>query len=164
MEESRRKEIGQRIRELRLEKHLTQAELAEILGKERTTITKLEAGENELTQSMRLAISGFFEVSQDWLLEGKGPKYVPVATLINQIEDKARGLGKDAHRLFLRMKNAYREQAQMAAETKREIELRAKVEILLAIGRLMNPVKGQKKNKEKETIQLIEDLLKKAKR
>lgn len=61
-------EIGQRIRELRLERGLTQKELAEQLGIDRSNYSKYELGKLELNNEMLVALAKFFNETTDFLL------------------------------------------------------------------------------------------------
>ena len=59
---------GQRIRELRLEKGLKQAELAEILHTTQKNISKYETERLDLSTATLIKLCKFFEVSADYLL------------------------------------------------------------------------------------------------
>jgi transcriptional regulator with XRE-family HTH domain len=57
-----------RLKELRLEKNLTQAELAKQIGTSQPNIGRWENGENEPTSSFLVSLANFFGVSVDELL------------------------------------------------------------------------------------------------
>ena len=57
-----------RLKELRLEKGLTQEKLANKLGINRTTIAKIESGDRDLTLDHIQRMSDFFGVPYDYLL------------------------------------------------------------------------------------------------
>lgn len=59
---------GQRIKEIRQEKGLTQAQLAEMLTTTQSTIGKYEREEIQLTVDTIFKICKLFEVSADYLL------------------------------------------------------------------------------------------------
>lgn len=59
---------GQRIRELRTERNLSQAELAKVLGTTQRTVSKYETEVLDLNTSMIVCLCRFFEVSADYLL------------------------------------------------------------------------------------------------
>ncbi|EOH43316.1 TPA: helix-turn-helix transcriptional regulator [Enterococcus faecium] len=60
--------LGRRYKRLRIEKNLTQAELAEIVGGTHSTVAKWEAGVN-LPRAKELRIlARLFEVSSDYLI------------------------------------------------------------------------------------------------
>lgn len=56
-----------RIRQLRLEKKLTQKELSHSLGIDRTTLTKYETGERKPDVATLYNLADFFEVSLEFL-------------------------------------------------------------------------------------------------
>lgn len=57
-----------RLKELRLERKLTQSDLSKILDVDRTTVMKWESGERETNFTMLVEIADFFDVSLDFLL------------------------------------------------------------------------------------------------
>ena len=57
-----------RIKELRLEKHLTQKILAEHLGANHTTLSKIENGASIPDAMLLIDLSKFFRVSTDYIL------------------------------------------------------------------------------------------------
>ena len=59
---------GERIKELRLERGLTQAQLAKELNTSQKSISKYETEVWDLNTGMIIALSKFFEVSADYLL------------------------------------------------------------------------------------------------
>ena len=60
--------IETRIRELRLEKNLTQSELAKAINTSQRNIGRWENGENEPTASFLIALANYFQISIDYLL------------------------------------------------------------------------------------------------
>ena len=66
----KRNEIGQRLKELRIKKALTQEEVAAALNTSRTNYTKMEAGERDLKTDHCIALADFFETTCDYLLTG----------------------------------------------------------------------------------------------
>ena len=76
-----------RLRELRRQQERSQGELAEILEVGRTTISKLELGQQEATASQLLKIADYFNVSVDFLLECEQTKYSnEVFDILNVLE------------------------------------------------------------------------------
>ena len=65
------KAISERLKELRLQRGLTQKELAEILGIKRNTYSDLENGKCEANYEKLEKIADFFGVSLDWLFGRK---------------------------------------------------------------------------------------------
>lgn len=59
---------GQRIRELRIEKGLTQTQLAEILNTTQKSISKYETEFLDLNTNVIISLCKFFNVSADYLL------------------------------------------------------------------------------------------------
>ena len=59
---------GQRIKEIRKEKGLTQSQLAEMLSTTQSTVGKYEREEIQLTVDTIIKICKVFEVSADYLL------------------------------------------------------------------------------------------------
>jgi len=68
------KEIGLRIRGLRVERDLNQEKLAEILKIDRSTLSKIESGTNTPTTRILIELKQVFSVSTDWILFGTGPR------------------------------------------------------------------------------------------
>ena len=61
-------EVGARIKEARLHKHLSQAQLAELLGLTPPYISNLETGKQNMSITALARISDVLEVSADWIL------------------------------------------------------------------------------------------------
>lgn len=111
-------EIGRRIKQLRKEKKLSQGDFAEKIGRDFTTISKIEAGKLELSSTIRLAICNVFGVRKDWLETGQGPQYDDRWSVL---EERARDLGDDIHTELMMLK-AYREVYKEGRPTKHEDE------------------------------------------
>jgi len=67
--------INDRIKNIRLKKGLTQQEIADQLGVKRSYISMLESGKNIPSEQLILNISRTFNVSYEWLKEGKGEMF-----------------------------------------------------------------------------------------
>lgn len=87
-------EIGHRIKQLRKEKGLSQTAFADRIWRDVSTISKLEAGKLELSNSIRLAICDVLGVKSEWLLFGRGPMYEDKWVLL---EERAKELGEDVY-------------------------------------------------------------------
>ena len=61
-------EVGARIKEARLRKHLSQAQLAELLGLTPPYISNIETGKQNMSITALAKISDVLEVSADWIL------------------------------------------------------------------------------------------------
>lgn len=75
-DEEKYKSLGQRIKFLRIEKGLTQADLAQILFSTKTTISNYETGYSTPDLDTLLKIADYFNVTMDYLL-GRVDKRVP---------------------------------------------------------------------------------------
>jgi DNA-binding XRE family transcriptional regulator len=60
--------IGQRIKELRSEKNLTQSEFASLLGIAKTTLAAYEQEKNEPNIAMLIKMASYFDVTIDYLI------------------------------------------------------------------------------------------------
>ncbi len=61
--------FGNRLKELRQEKNLTQADVANAIGTSQRNIGRWENNENEPGASFVIKLANYFEVSSDYLLE-----------------------------------------------------------------------------------------------
>ncbi|KEI75858.1 helix-turn-helix domain-containing protein [Clostridium botulinum] len=67
--------FGDRLRELREEKQLTQEELGKLLNVSRQAVSSYEKGENEPTIDALVKIANIFNVSLDYLLSRTKERY-----------------------------------------------------------------------------------------
>ena len=58
----------QRIRDLREDMHLTQKQVAEMLGMSQTGYSKYETGENDIPTTILIQLARFYDTSIDYLL------------------------------------------------------------------------------------------------
>ena len=88
---------GERVKELRKSINYTLDKFGGKLGVQKSAISKIEKGENNLTDQMLLSICREFNVSEEWLRTGNGNMFadVPVeddyfkaATQISKSSDK----------------------------------------------------------------------------
>lgn len=86
--------IGDRIKELRKEKGMTQEEFAEKLGIKRNTVATYEVGKSEPSDSAVVLICTIFNVSEVWLRTGEGEPFVE-KSLNEEIKTFVDGLGVD---------------------------------------------------------------------
>ena len=103
MKNSRLIEIGKRIKHIRKDKKLNQDAFGKKIGRDGSTISKLESGELELSNLIQLAIHNVFAVRDEWLLTGEEPIYDDRWKLL---EDRAKELGED---VYIKLKIAERE-------------------------------------------------------
>lgn len=66
---------GRRVRELRKSLQLTLEKFGKPLGVGKTAISKIENGENNLTDQMILAICREYNVDENWLRTGEGEMF-----------------------------------------------------------------------------------------
>lgn len=66
---------GERVREIRKELNLTLEKFGEKLGVGKTAISKIEKGENSLTDQMLKSICREYNVSYDYLMNGEGEMF-----------------------------------------------------------------------------------------
>lgn len=66
---------GERVREIRKELNLTLEKFGEKLGVGKTAISKIEKGENSLTDQMLKAICREYNVNYDYLVNGEGEMF-----------------------------------------------------------------------------------------
>lgn len=62
------KEIGKRIRELRLGQHMTQTDLARAIGVATNTVTQYEKGTSKVSIDVLVNLAEVFDISTDYLL------------------------------------------------------------------------------------------------
>lgn len=87
------KNIGRRIREIRKEKNLTQSEFAKMFDITQDRLSKYETGVIGIPVEILLKISKKFNISLDWLLTGKGKKFL----------GKEQGLDEDIYEIAKKM-------------------------------------------------------------
>jgi transcriptional regulator with XRE-family HTH domain len=76
-----KKTVGQRIRELREARKLTQQQLAKSLGIKQGSLTQLETGKSKAPASTTLTkLARVFEVDPEWLMTGRGNQQ-PISSL-----------------------------------------------------------------------------------
>ena len=68
-------EEGQRVRELRKELGLTLEKFGKPLGVTKTTISRIEKGQNAVTSQMLKSICREFNVNENWLRTGEGEMF-----------------------------------------------------------------------------------------
>lgn len=71
------KDVGNRVKKIRLRKGLSQEQFGELLGIKKAAVSKIENGENSLSRSNSLSICRQFNVNEDWLLHGTGDMLMP---------------------------------------------------------------------------------------
>ena len=94
--------IGERVRMLRRSEkiNLSMEAVGQRLGVGKTAISKIELGENALTNNMKLSICREFQVNQTWLETGEGEMFLETSS--PELQELARkyGLDEDAMKLI----------------------------------------------------------------
>lgn len=60
--------IGERLRKLRKEKRISQEELADIIGVQKSTVSLYEIGKNDPSDKVKIEIAKYFNISLDYLI------------------------------------------------------------------------------------------------
>jgi len=60
--------IGQRLKDLRREKKISQENIADILGIQKATVSNYETGKAEPSDRVKIEMARFFDVSLDYLM------------------------------------------------------------------------------------------------
>lgn len=68
--------IGERIKEIRKDEHLTQVEFAQIFGLSHSHISNIENNRENPSETLLLFICSKFNVCYDWLVDGTGTRKV----------------------------------------------------------------------------------------
>lgn len=67
--------MNNRIKEIRKDAHLTQEAFGKRIGVTGASVSRLEAGVYEVSDTLVISICGEFGVFREWLETGDGPKY-----------------------------------------------------------------------------------------
>ena len=78
-----KKEIGERLRELREELNYSVSRMASKLGIERKRWERLEKGALQIRQVELIALSCLFNINPEWVLYGRDPKYLESSSAIS---------------------------------------------------------------------------------
>ena len=73
-------DIGEKLRRLRIQRNLTQEEMAEALNISLEHLSKMERGKRKPSIDLIIAMACYFHVSTDYLLMGKDPDMVDSRT------------------------------------------------------------------------------------
>lgn len=88
--------MGNRVRELRIERGLRQGDLAAKLNVSQQTISRIETGENAITSDLLAELSEFFHVSVDYILNLSDSRQT--VEHLAEIEESMREEGDFFHR------------------------------------------------------------------
>lgn len=84
--------MNERVRQLRKTLDLTLEEFGSVLGVGKTAISKIERGENNLSEQMFKGICREYNVNEDWLRNGSGDMFIQkskdkqIADLLSDIQ------------------------------------------------------------------------------
>lgn len=92
MQETLKKEIGRRIRKVRESRELTQTDVAQILGMNRSNLSRMEIGEVMPTADTLVKLRKFLGISSDWLLTGEGVMDKPAVEILAAHDEDVREL------------------------------------------------------------------------
>lgn len=108
MKDSHKKEIGERLRKLRTELHLTREQLAELADISPGYYAQLEVGSSQMSLDTLIKLKSSLHVSFEYLLLGKEREFsdpAPIINLLHQCSDGELRLAETVLKLFL-MKNS----------------------------------------------------------
>ena len=80
-------EIGDRVRQARLAKRMSQMDLAEAVGMSVSFISNIEVGKQSLNIRALIAISDVLSVSADWLLRSSTESDVTIDEILKELEN-----------------------------------------------------------------------------
>ena len=81
------KVIGDRLRQIRLTRKMSQNELAEATDLSASFISNIEQGKQAMSVKALIAIAQVLDVSTDWLLLGKGRPFVSENEILADLEN-----------------------------------------------------------------------------
>lgn len=80
--------MNKRIRQIRTEFDLSQAEFGKKIGISDAAVSKLESGKNTPSETTIKAICSEFGIQYQWLKTGEGPMIIPHQSSIDELVDK----------------------------------------------------------------------------
>ena len=80
-------EIGDRVRQARLAKRMSQMDLAEAVGMSVSFISNIEVGKQSMNIRALIAISDVLNVSADWLLRSSTESDVTIDEILKELEN-----------------------------------------------------------------------------
>lgn len=103
--------IGERVKTLRKELHLTQVKFGERIGIKGNTIANYEINKSALSAQTIKSICREYSVSREWLVEGKGDMFVQledsdVLTTIERILKNENETAKAVFKAFAKLDDA----------------------------------------------------------
>ena len=93
--------IGQRIKEIRTNKHLTQEYLANVTGVNTSHISNIETGKVKVSLTLLMGICNAMDITLDYLLENE---YHHATTVVeNELLNTIKNLSKEQQELLLKI-------------------------------------------------------------
>lgn len=105
---------GERVCAIRKEKEMTMERFGEIIGIQKSAVSKIEKDKVNLTEANIKAICREFNVSENWLRTGDGKMFVPL--------DRNDEIAKLTSDLFKSQKNSFKERLILALSRLNESE------------------------------------------
>lgn len=93
--------IGQRIREIRCSKHLTQEYVGNIAGVNATHISNIELNKTKVSLSSLVRICNAMDVTVDYLLENE--YHAPTSPIEKEITNTLKDMPKEKQEMLLRI-------------------------------------------------------------
>lgn len=93
---------GERVKEVRKTLGLTLDKFGEKLGVGKTAISKIETGENNLTEQMTKAICREFNIDYIWLTTGEGEMFIDSDDMLYEKFDRIMAGENDLHKKLLK--------------------------------------------------------------
>lgn len=103
-------QMNSRIKELRIQLKLTQAEFAEKLGATRSAIASLENGNSSVTEQMIKLVCLIYDANESWLRTGKGEMLVKKDDSLEDLFSDASDLEKSIIAAYLSIDADLRDQ------------------------------------------------------
>lgn len=103
---------NERIREIRKAQNLTLERFGAMVGVQKSAISKIERGENAVSEQIRLSICRAFHVNEVWLRTGEGEMFLKGDdAIIAEVADKYHlsDLDKEAFKLYLKLDESERQ-------------------------------------------------------
>ena len=93
--------IGQRIREVRNDKHLTQEYLANATGVNVSHISNIETNKVKVSLTLLVQICNALDVTMDYLLENE--YHNPTSVIVKELLNMVKGMKKEKQETLLRI-------------------------------------------------------------
>ena len=136
--------IGERIKELRTKKRMSQDEFGEKIGLQKSAISRIERGENNPTEQTILSICREFGVNETWLRTGEGEPFKPVP------------LNEEIRQYFVPLENLSDEFKTAFADALAELQPEDWEKILDMVKDLRRKAEERRVAREKEDVTILQ--------